>query len=151
MFNRLDDSARRAIVLAQEEAITCCAQEIGTGHLLYALAWMPETGARAVLGALGITPEAVREKLTKGEVKLDRPTPLSTNLRRVLVRGEQNAAWDSVVEKPIDLLGALVEIGEGTGVEILYELGLGLDEARSALTLYGWRVERNLSAGTVGA
>jgi ATP-dependent Clp protease ATP-binding subunit ClpC len=149
MFNRLDDSARRVIVLAQEEAITCCAEEVGTGHLLYALA--PETGAKAVLGDLGITPEAVREKLTKGEVKLDRPTPLSANLRRVLVLGDKNAAWDSAVEKPIDLLGALVEVGEGTGVEILYELGLSLDEARSALTLYGWRVERGGASGTVGA
>lgn len=150
MFNRLDDSARRAIVLAQEEAIACCAEEIGTGHLLYALA-APETGARAVLSALGVTPEAIREKLAKGEIKLGRPTPLSANLKRVLVAGERSSALAETIEKPVDMLGAIVDLGEGTAVEILYELGLSLGDVREMLTRYGQGVGRALGVSTVGA
>ncbi|HEY3504824.1 MAG TPA: Clp protease N-terminal domain-containing protein [Actinocatenispora sp.] len=65
MFERFTKEARRAIVLAQEEARTMRHDHIGTGHVLIGILTVGEgPGARALVG-LGVDPEAVRQYVAR--------------------------------------------------------------------------------------
>lgn len=60
MFERFTDSARRTVVLAQEQARMLNHNYIGTEHLLLALTLDHGTAGAALTG-LGVTNDAVRE------------------------------------------------------------------------------------------
>src|SRR6516162_1385190 len=63
MFERFTDRARRVVVLAQEEARLRNHNFIGTEHILLGLIHEGEGVAAKALESLGITLEAVREKV----------------------------------------------------------------------------------------
>ena len=137
MFDSFDTKSRRTVVLAQEEARSSGSSEVTTSHLLYALAWIPDTGARAVLAALGVTPEEIRDKFVQGGVE-HRSTPLSSGLKRVLTQCGLEASRSGVATKPVDLLAGLVQIGEGSGVDLLEALGVSQVSVKEMLERYGW-------------
>ena len=63
MFERFTDRARRVLVLAQEEAKGLNHNFIGTEHILLGLIHEGEGVAAKALESLGISLEAVREKV----------------------------------------------------------------------------------------
>src|SRR5258707_2001605 len=63
MFERFTDRARRVVVLAQEEARMLNHNYIGTEHILLGLIHEGEGVAAKALESLGISLEAVREKV----------------------------------------------------------------------------------------
>ena len=63
MFERFTDRARRVVVLAQEEARLLNHNYIGTEHILLGLIHEGEGVAAKALESLGISLEAVREKV----------------------------------------------------------------------------------------
>ncbi|MGH8921240.1 MAG: Clp protease N-terminal domain-containing protein, partial [Actinomycetes bacterium] len=63
MFERFTDRARRVLVLAQEEARLLNHNFIGTEHILLGLIHEGEGVAAKALEQLGISLEAVREKV----------------------------------------------------------------------------------------
>ena len=75
MFERFDDEARRAVVLAQEEAVALHHGWIGTEHLLLGVLRTDGDGARLLagfgVGAAGIRDDVVRI-VGQGEDDIDR-------------------------------------------------------------------------------
>lgn len=75
MFERFDDGARRAVVLAQEEAVALHHGWIGTEHLLLGVLRTDGDGARLLagfgVGAAGIRDDVVRI-VGQGEDDIDR-------------------------------------------------------------------------------
>ena len=63
MFERFTDRARRVLVLAQEEARELNHAFIGTEHILLGLIREGEGVAFKALDALGVSFDAVREKV----------------------------------------------------------------------------------------
>jgi ATP-dependent Clp protease ATP-binding subunit ClpC len=63
MFERFTDRARRVVVLAQEEARMLNHNYIGTEHILLGLIHEGEGVAAKALESLGISLEAVRQKV----------------------------------------------------------------------------------------
>ena len=71
MFERFTDRARRVLVLAQEEARLLNHNFLGTEHILLGLIQEGEGVAAKALESLGISLEAVREKVEVVEVFAD--------------------------------------------------------------------------------
>jgi hypothetical protein len=65
MFERFTDEAREVVVRAQAEARSLGHGWIGTEHLLLAIVSQPATPGVQTLLRLGVTPEAVRDVLTR--------------------------------------------------------------------------------------
>lgn len=136
MFERYTDRARRVIVLAQEEARMLNHNYIGTEHLLLGL--LKEDGGVAgnALESLGISLEAVREKVEEliGRGK-DTPeghiayTPrvkkvLELSLREALQLNHNYIGTEHI-------LLALIREGEGVAAQVLVELGADLNRTRN--------------------
>jgi len=128
MFERFTDRARRVLVLAQEEARLLNHNFIGTEHILLGLIHEGEGVAAKALESLGISLEAVREKVEEtigpaGSSTTGSPpfTPrakkvLELSLREALQLGHNYIGTEHM------LLG-LVREGEGVAVQVLVSLG----------------------------
>jgi ATP-dependent Clp protease ATP-binding subunit ClpC len=135
MFERFTDRARRVLVLAQEEARLLNHNFIGTEHILLGLIHEGEGVAAKALESLGITLEAVREKVEEtigpaGSSTTGSPpfTPrakkvLELSLREALQLGHNYIGTEHM------LLG-LVREGEGVAVQVLVSLGADLSRVR---------------------
>lgn len=66
MFERFTASARRSVVLAQEEARELRSEEISCAHLLLGLACYPSSQAARVLGEAGLGVKRLREQARRG-------------------------------------------------------------------------------------
>lgn len=127
MFERFTDRARRAVVLAQEEARTMKHSYIGTEHLLVALA-MPVLGGSTpgALASIGLDVEAVREKVNGiagvGEHQPASYIPFTPRHKKVLegaLREALNMSHSYI--SPDHLLLSLVNrhLGDGVAGSIL--------------------------------
>jgi ATP-dependent Clp protease ATP-binding subunit ClpA len=136
VFERFTDRARRVLVLAQEEARLLNHSFIGTEHILLGLIHEGEGLAAKALESLGISLEAVREKVeeTIGPASAgptgDSPpfTPrakkvLELSLREALQLGHNYIGTEHI------LLG-LVREDEGVGAQVLVSLGADLPRVR---------------------
>ena len=135
MFEHFTDRARRALLLAQEEARLLNHNFIGTEHMLVGLIHEGEGVAAKALGSLGISLEAVRGKVEqrRGPAGLSTApsapfTPrakkvLDLALREALQLGHNHIGTEHL------LLG-LVREGEGAGAQVLVSLGADLSEVR---------------------
>lgn len=135
MFERFTDQARRALVLAQEDALRLHHATIGDELLLLGLAHQQDTVAGRVLGEAGVTadrlleriPEAHghdRKKLGSGHISL---TPVAKLvLEESVGLGAQEIRTEHLL---IALIGA-----NGRGVEVLRELEVDVDELRNRAT-----------------
>jgi ATP-dependent Clp protease ATP-binding subunit ClpC len=82
MFERFTDRARRVVVLAQEEARTLNHNYIGTEHILLGLIHEGEGVAAKALESLGISQEAVRQRLRRLSARASRrPQAISRSPR----------------------------------------------------------------------
>jgi len=135
LFERFTDRARRVLVLAQEEARLLNHNFIGTEHILLGLIHEGEGVAAKALESLGISLEAVREKVEEtigpaGTSTTGSPpfTPrakkvLELSLREALQLGHNYIGTEHM------LLG-LVREGEGVAATVLVNLGADLSRVR---------------------
>jgi ATP-dependent Clp protease ATP-binding subunit ClpC len=135
LFERFTDRARRVLVLAQEEARLLNHNFIGTEHILLGLIHEGEGVAAKALESLGISLEAVREKVEEtigpaGNAPAGSPpfTPrakkvLELSLREALQLGHNYIGTEHM------LLG-LVREGEGVAAQVLVSLGADLSRVR---------------------
>ena len=160
MFERFTDRARRVLVLAQEEARLLNHSFIGTEHILLGLIHEGEGLAAKALESLGISLEAVREKVEEtigpaGTAPTGSPpfTPrakkvLELSLREALQLGHNYIGTEHM------LLG-LVREGEGVAAQVLQSLGADLPRVRQQviqlLSGYQGRETVGAAAGTAGA
>ncbi len=160
MFERFTDRARRVLVLAQEEARLLNHNFIGTEHILLGLIHEGEGVAAKALESLGISLEAVREKVEEtigpaGSSTTGSPpfTPrakkvLELSLREALQLGHNYIGTEHM------LLG-LVREGEGVAAQVLVNLGADLSRVRqqviTLLSGYAGGKEGTTTSGTTGA
>jgi ATP-dependent Clp protease ATP-binding subunit ClpC len=156
VFERFTERARHVMVLANEEARLLNANFIGTEHLLLGLIHEGEGVAAKALEQLGISLEAVREKV---EETMGAPstaagvaapfTPrakkvLELSLREAMQLGHKYIGTEHI------LLG-LVREGEDVGARILVDLGADLSQVRQQviqlLSGYGKSVGHDELAG----
>jgi ATP-dependent Clp protease ATP-binding subunit ClpC len=135
VFERFTDRARRVLVLAQEEARLLNHSFIGTEHILLGLIHEGEGVAAKALEQLGVSLEAVREKVEEtiglsGTAPTGSPpfTPrakkvLELSLREALQLGHNYIGTEHM------LLG-LVREGEGVAAQVLISLGADLAKVR---------------------
>jgi ATP-dependent Clp protease ATP-binding subunit ClpC len=159
LFERFTDRARRVLVLAQEEARLLNHNFIGTEHILLGLIHEGEGVAAKALESLGISLEAVREKVEEtigpaGSSTTGSPpfTPrakkvLELSLREALQLGHNYIGTEHM------LLG-LVREGEGVAAQVLVNLGADLSRVRQQVIqlLSGYQAgKEGAPAGTGGA
>jgi ATP-dependent Clp protease ATP-binding subunit ClpC len=139
LFERFTDRARRVLVLAQEEARQLNHSFIGTEHILLGLIHEGEGVAAKALDTLGITLEAVREKVEEA-IGMTGATPsgsppftprakkvLELSLREALQLGHSYIGTEHM------LLG-LVREGDGVAAQVLVSLGADLGRVRQQVT-----------------
>ena len=135
MFERFTDRARRVLVLAQEEARLLNHSFIGTEHILLGLIHEGEGVAAKALESLGISLEAVREKVEEtigmaGTAPSGSP-PFTPRAKKVLELSLREALQlgHSYIGTEHMLLG-LVREGEGVAATVLVSLGADLGRVR---------------------
>jgi ATP-dependent Clp protease ATP-binding subunit ClpC len=157
VFERFTDRARRVLVLAQEEARLLNHSFIGTEHILLGLIHEGEGLAAKALESLGISLEAVREKVEEtigpaGTAPTGSPpfTPrakkvLELSLREALQLGHNYIGTEHM------LLG-LVREGEGVAAQVLQSLGADLPRVRQQVIqlLSGYQGRDQAGAATGG-
>jgi ATP-dependent Clp protease ATP-binding subunit ClpC len=149
VFERFTDRARQVLTLAQEEARLLNHSFIGTEHILLGLIREGEGVGAKALQSLGVSLEAVREKVEEmigmtGTVPSGAPpfTPrakkvLELSLREALQMNHHYIGTEHI------LLG-LVREGEGVAATVLVSLGADLGRVRQ-------EVIRLISGGQAGA
>ena len=135
VFQRFTDRARRAVVLAQEEARALGHDFIGTEHILLGLIDEGQGTAIAVLESLGISPATVRQRVVDavrpGGHESSGHIPFTPRAKSVLEMSlsEANLLGHSYVGTEHILLG-LLRAGNGVAAHVLTELGADLDGVR---------------------
>jgi ATP-dependent Clp protease ATP-binding subunit ClpC len=138
VFERFTDRARKAVVLAQEEARMLEHAYIGTEHLLLGLLHEGEGVAGRALAALDVSLEQVRHdvRATVGEGP-GAPashvpfTPKAKKVMELSLR-EAMALGHNYIGTEHLLLGVMRE-GEGVGAQILQKRGLDLPRVRAQI------------------
>jgi ATP-dependent Clp protease ATP-binding subunit ClpC len=135
VFERFTESARRVLVLAQEEARLLHHNFIGTEHILLGLLHEGEGVAARALNSLDVDLETVRQKVgemigpaghsTVGSAPF---TPRSKKVLELSLREAMQLRHGYIGTEHI-LLG-LVREGEGVGAQVLVNLGAGLPTVR---------------------
>jgi ATP-dependent Clp protease ATP-binding subunit ClpC len=157
LFERFTDRARRVLVLAQEEARLLNHNFIGTEHILLGLIHEGEGVAAKALESLGVSLEAVREKVEEtigpaGSSTTGSPpfTPrakkvLELSLREALQLGHNYIGTEHM------LLG-LVREGEGVAAQVLVSLGADLSKVRQQVIqlLSGYQSQGGKEGATSG-
>jgi ATP-dependent Clp protease ATP-binding subunit ClpC len=154
VFERFTDRARRAVVLAQEEARMLNHNYIGTEHILLGLLREHDGVAGKALASLDITIEAVRGQVEE-IVGQGRATPtghipftprskkvLELSLREALQLGHNYIGTEHI------LLGVIRE-GEGVATQVLVKLGTNLNRLRETVIqlISGWTEAAASSGG----
>ena len=135
MFERFTDRARRVLVLAQEHARLLDHSYIGTEHVLLGLIDEGEGVAAKVLTDLGISLDAVRERIKEvigtGGSSPPGSIPFTPRAKKVfeLALREGLQLGHNYIGTEHLLLG-LIREGEGVAAQILTSLGLDLSIAR---------------------
>lgn len=135
MFERFTDRARRAVVLAQEEARKLDHGYIGTEHLLLGLIREGEGVAARALESLGISLKTVREQVVARVGRGRRPPsghiPFTERAKRVLELSlrESGQLGHRYIGTEHILL-AIIREGNGVAAQVLTGLGADLDRVR---------------------
>lgn len=135
MFERFTELARRALVLAQEEARLLDHNFIGTEHILLGLLHEGEGIAADALGSLGVSLDAAREKVAdtigpSGLAPAGSPpfTPRAKKVLELSLREALQLRHDYI--GPEHLLLGVVREGEGVAAQALVSLGVDLNRVR---------------------
>jgi ATP-dependent Clp protease ATP-binding subunit ClpC len=135
VFERFTDRARRAVVLALEEARFLNHNYIGTEHLLLGLIHEGEGVAAMALESLGISLEAIRAEVVKVVGRGKQPptghipfTPRAKKVLELSLREAIQLNHDYIGTEHL-LLG-LIREGEGVAAQVLVKVGASLDRVR---------------------
>ncbi|MGD7705046.1 ATP-dependent Clp protease ATP-binding subunit [Microlunatus sp. Y2014] len=156
MFERFTDRARRVVVLAQEEARLLNHNYIGTEHILLGLIHEGEGVAAKALESLGISLEAVREKVEEiighGQQSPQGHIPFTPRAKRVLELSLREALQinHSYIGTEHILLG-LIREGEGVAAQVLVKLGADLNRVRNQVLQLLSGFQGGKEAATSGA
>jgi ATP-dependent Clp protease ATP-binding subunit ClpA len=137
VFERFTEGARRAIVLAQEEARSRNHSALGTEHLLLGIAREGGAGAR-LLAVLGADRDDIRlrvdEIATAADDEPQAHLPFTPELKKALELALRESIDTGAVEvgTPHLVLGLLRE-GEGVAAKVLTAIGVEFDAARATL------------------
>ena len=140
MFERFTDRARRAVVLAQEEARMLNHNYLGTEHLLLGLIREGQGVAATALGSLGIDLESVRRRIEEiiglGQESPVGHLPFTPRAKVVLDNSlhEARALGDHHIGTEHVLLG-LVREGEGVAAMVLVSMGASMPWVRDTTLL----------------
>jgi hypothetical protein len=136
MFKRFTSRARRAVVLAQEEARLLHHDHLGTEHLLLGLLAEGEGIAAKALQHAGLTLEAARagvaEITGRGEKTPGEHVPFTVEAKKVLelaLRAALDLSHNYIGTEHL-LLGLLAE-GESVGIRALTAAGVQPDQLRN--------------------
>jgi hypothetical protein len=135
MFERFTDRARRVLVLAQEEARLLDHNFIGTEHILLGLIHEGDGVAAKALEGLGISLEAVRQRvgetIAPAETATNASPPFTPRAKKVLELSLREALQlgHNFIGTEHLLLG-LVREGEGVAASVLVSLGADLSRVR---------------------
>ncbi|MFI6603292.1 Clp protease N-terminal domain-containing protein, partial [Nonomuraea sp. NPDC050536] len=127
MFEKFTDQARRAVVLAQEEARTLNHDFIGTEHLLLGLLHVGEGVAAKALESLGVSLEGARQQVEEiigqGRSTPAGHIPFTPRAKKVLELSLREALQLShnYIGTEHLLLG-LIREGEGMAAQVLVKL-----------------------------
>jgi len=138
MFKRYTEKAKRAIMIAQEEAINLNHDYIGTEHILIGLIKEEEGVASQVLRQLGVNVDKVVEEVErlvgKGEYQQVSEIAFTPRAKKVLELASQEASQlkNNYIGTEHILLG-LIKEGSGVAVRILADLGINLDNVYSEI------------------
>ncbi len=135
MLERFTDQARRAVVLAEEEARMLDHNWIGTEHLLLGLIREGDGVAARALESLGISLQPVRQEVEeitgRGQQVPSEQIPFTPRSKKVLelsLRESLQLGQDHVGTEHI-LLG-LIREGDGVAAQVLVRLGADLNRVR---------------------
>ncbi|MGW2664787.1 Clp protease N-terminal domain-containing protein [Nocardia tengchongensis] len=137
MFERFTDTARRTIVLAQEEARLLGHDWIGTEHLLLGLLHGDDPIAGQTLGELGLDLSGLRERVDQAVGVQDSHAPaghipFTARSKKVLENSLREAMrLQHSYIGPEHLLLALVSEGSGVASQVLISQGAEPGEIRS--------------------
>src|SRR6187455_1874202 len=154
MFERFTDRARRVVVLAQEEARMLNHNYIGTEHILLGLIHEGEGVAAKALESLGISLEAVRQKVEEiighGQQSPSGHIPFTPRAKKVLELSLREALQlgHNYIGTEHILLG-LIREGEGVAAQVLVKLGADLNRVRQQVIqlLSGYQGKEPAAAG----
>ncbi|SDD07272.1 ATP-dependent Clp protease ATP-binding subunit [Auraticoccus monumenti] len=154
MFERFTDRARRVVVLAQDEARMLNHNYIGTEHILLGLIHEGEGVAAKALESLGISLEAVREKVEEiighGQQSPTGHIPFTPRAKKVLELSLREALQinHTYIGTEHILLG-LIREGEGVAAQVLVKLGADLNRVRNQVLqlLSGFQGKETTSSG----
>jgi ATP-dependent Clp protease ATP-binding subunit ClpA len=139
MFERFTDRARRAVVLAQEEARALNHSYVGPEHLLLGLVREGEGVAARALTGLGVDLSAVRqqiEELTgRGEQSPSGRIPFTPRTKKVLelsLREALQLGHNYIGTEHILL--AILREGDNVGAQVLVRMGTDLNQVRLQVT-----------------
>ena len=135
MFERFSDKSRRVLALAQEEAGLLAHNFLGTEHILLGLLRESEGTAAKALASLGVSLEAVREKVATTIGPVSGPvggappfTPRSKKVLELALREALQLGHNEIGTEHL-LLG-LIREGEGVAVQVLIQLGADRSRVR---------------------
>jgi ATP-dependent Clp protease ATP-binding subunit ClpC len=138
MFERFSTMARRAIVLAQEEARLLNHNYIGTEHILLGLLHERDGAAARALGSLNVSLDAardlVREMIGEGPRAPSGHIPFTPRAKKVLelsLREAMSLRSETIGTEHL-LLGLIAE-GDGVGAQILQRLGVPAGSVRETV------------------
>jgi ATP-dependent Clp protease ATP-binding subunit ClpC len=129
MYDRFTDSAKRAIIDAQEQARTLRHGYIGSEHLLLGLLAEHPCPATHVLTALGISPEELRERLLT-ELEPGPQTEVGHMPFTPAAKKTLELALRCAVARSIDYVGTehlllgITREGSGPAGRVLADLGI---------------------------
>ncbi|MBA7568813.1 ATP-dependent Clp protease ATP-binding subunit [Candidatus Atribacteria bacterium 1244-E10-H5-B2] len=138
MFKRYTEKAKKAIMIAQEEAVNLNHDYIGTEHILIGLLKEEEGVASQVLKQLGVNVDKVVEEVErlvgKGEYQQVGEVTFTPRAKKVLELASQEASQlkNNYIGTEHILLG-LIKEGSGVAVRILTDLGISLDNVYSEI------------------
>jgi len=153
MFERFTDRARRAVVLAQEDARLLNHNYIGTEHLLLGLVHEGGGVAAQALASLGISLEAVRQQVEqiigRGQQAPRGHIPFTPRAKEVmeLAMRESDALGHVHIDTEHLLLG-LIREGHGVAVQVLTRLGGDPNTVRQQVIRL---LPRQAGTGAIGA
>lgn len=138
MFKKYTEKAKKAIMIAQEEAVNLNHDYIGTEHILIGLIKEEEGVASQVLKQLGVNVDKVVEEVErvvgKGEYQQVGEVAFTPRAKKVLELASQEASQlkNNYIGTEHILLG-LIKEGSGVAVRILTGLGINLDNVYSEI------------------
>ena len=139
MFSRFTERAKRAVIMAKEEAVRMNHPQVGTEHILLGLIGVGSGVALAIIEKMGIDSGEIRREIEK-KAQTGSPTlilgemPLSPQAKRVLELAlEEAVAFGHNYVGTEHIFLGLIREKEGIAAQILEQMGLDLGKVRSEI------------------